>query len=300
MKKLIGYLSSELGIKDQILLEKDIILHKLLCMISDNGYLRENLVFKGGTCLIKCYLGYFRFSEDLDFTWIKQEEFKKKSQKEIRRLLSKKIIKIALILEGIAKGLNLDFKPVKSNKRYIELGGSNKFSTFKLWYKSETLNTEQFIKIQINFLELFLHSFKTCRAVSIVEGVKIKEFNFLFPEHSVLITKPSMECYDLKEILTEKFRAILTRRGIKTRDFIDLFLITKKKRIAITRFRGEILDKTKFMLRYDKYVQNLKGFNLGKFVLEEEKLMLIPLEDGFEKFLEEAHKLINSIAEELL
>lgn len=29
---------------------------------------KENLIFKGGTCLRKCYFSNYRFSEDLDFT----------------------------------------------------------------------------------------------------------------------------------------------------------------------------------------------------------------------------------------
>ena len=27
------------------------------------------LAFKGGTCLVKAYFGYYRFSEDIDLTW---------------------------------------------------------------------------------------------------------------------------------------------------------------------------------------------------------------------------------------
>ena len=38
--------------------------------------LKENLIFKGGTALKKCYFGNYRFSEDLDLTnnqllWLK-------------------------------------------------------------------------------------------------------------------------------------------------------------------------------------------------------------------------------------
>jgi len=44
----------------------------------------------------------------------------------------------------------LDFKCVKSNPSYVELGGSNKFCTFKLWFDSEFWE-HSFIKVQINF-----------------------------------------------------------------------------------------------------------------------------------------------------
>ncbi|MBW6474015.1 MAG: nucleotidyl transferase AbiEii/AbiGii toxin family protein [Anaerolineaceae bacterium] len=35
------------------------------------GDLDKNLVFKGGTCLRKCYFPDYRFSENLDFTAIR-------------------------------------------------------------------------------------------------------------------------------------------------------------------------------------------------------------------------------------
>lgn len=53
-------------------LEKDYILSLLLWGISQHSFLSEEWIFKGGTCLKKCYFGDYRFSEDLDFT-LKQE-----------------------------------------------------------------------------------------------------------------------------------------------------------------------------------------------------------------------------------
>lgn len=71
------------------LIEKDLILHQMLIDLSRNGFFSENFVFKGGTCLIKYYLGYYRFSEDIDFTWKDQKVFEAKSQKGNSRLLVK-------------------------------------------------------------------------------------------------------------------------------------------------------------------------------------------------------------------
>ena len=68
MLTVIDYLATETGIGDKSLIEKDLFLHLLLYELSKDRFFKENLVFKGGTCLIKCYLGYYRFSEDLDFT----------------------------------------------------------------------------------------------------------------------------------------------------------------------------------------------------------------------------------------
>lgn len=300
MIKLIDYLSDNLNIKRKELIEKDLILHWLLYEIEANEYFKNNFLFKGGTCLIKCYMGYYRFSEDLDFSWISQKEFEGKSHKEIRRLLSVKIGKLMSIFGDVAKKTGLDFKEDKSNKRYIEIGGSNKFATFKFWYKSDILNTGTFIKLQINFFELFLYPSKESKVNSIL-GPSSKEFEFLFPEDSVILAKnPVVKAYDIKEILIEKVRAILTRRGIKARDFIDVFLIIKEKNIDIESLRGDILAKTRFMLRYEKYIQNLRNFQLEKFVLgEEEKLMLKPIDKGFKKFMKNFHAFLVELADEL-
>lgn len=48
--------------------EKDYVLGWLLAGISANEALAKHWVFKGGTCLKKCYFETYRFSEDLDFT----------------------------------------------------------------------------------------------------------------------------------------------------------------------------------------------------------------------------------------
>jgi len=48
--------------------EKDYALGWLLAGISRHPELRESWIFKGGTCLKKCYFETYRFSEDLDFT----------------------------------------------------------------------------------------------------------------------------------------------------------------------------------------------------------------------------------------
>lgn len=48
--------------------EKDYVLNWLLLGIFSNDQLNKHWIFKGGTCLKKCYFKEYRFSEDLDFT----------------------------------------------------------------------------------------------------------------------------------------------------------------------------------------------------------------------------------------
>ena len=57
----------EWGLREDVV-EKDYILGWLLWGIGADEALATHWVFKGGTCLKKCYLETYRFSEDLDFT----------------------------------------------------------------------------------------------------------------------------------------------------------------------------------------------------------------------------------------
>ncbi|HEY7402150.1 MAG TPA: nucleotidyl transferase AbiEii/AbiGii toxin family protein [Candidatus Angelobacter sp.] len=55
------------------IVEKDYVLGWMLAGINAHDELAESWVFKGGTCLKKCYFETYRFSEDLDFT-LRNEE----------------------------------------------------------------------------------------------------------------------------------------------------------------------------------------------------------------------------------
>jgi predicted nucleotidyltransferase component of viral defense system len=59
--------ASEWGLTEEVV-EKDYVLGWLLWGIGSHPALGESWVFKGGTCLKKCFVETYRFSEDLDFT----------------------------------------------------------------------------------------------------------------------------------------------------------------------------------------------------------------------------------------
>jgi len=59
--------ASNLGLLPNVV-EKDYVLGWLLAGIFSHPALQSSWVFKGGTCLKKCYFETYRFSEDLDFT----------------------------------------------------------------------------------------------------------------------------------------------------------------------------------------------------------------------------------------
>ncbi|MDP2926282.1 MAG: nucleotidyl transferase AbiEii/AbiGii toxin family protein [Nanoarchaeota archaeon] len=299
-KELIDFISRRLNIARRDLIEKDIIISKILFNLSQNTDFFKNYTFKGGTCLIKCYFGYFRFSEDLDFTYLNQKEFANKSKTKIRVLISEKINKLGELIEIIAKQLDLDFKIEKENKRYVQFGGSNAFVTFKLWYNSQELGKETFVKIQVNHIEKLNYPIKELNAGYIVPKNLEKDFSFLVQEETEILLKPvKIKAYDLKEILIEKIRAILTRRGIKVRDFVDVFLITEKDKLNLNDFKKEILEKVNNMLKFEKYNQNIKNketqLNDDLILGEEEALMLTPIDKSFPKFLTEFNVFLKEI-----
>ncbi len=257
-------------IKRKDLIEKDFILHQALLDLSKSKFFSENFSFKGGTCLIKCYLGYLRFSEDIDFTWKDQEVFKGMSQKEIRRNLSSVINEVGEIFETIAEKRGWDFRCIKSNPDYVELGGGNKTVTLKVWYDSEILKRRTFFKVQINFVEK-IHFPILKRELSSLVDKEVKELRILFPEEYEEYSKRIMfDVYDVREILCEKVRSILTRRGVKARDFVDVYLISSKFGINLEDLKVEIMDKILFMLSL--YARYRRNFGEKKRLLESESI----------------------------
>lgn len=302
-KKFIDYIGNKLGIQRNDLIEKDILLQMLLEKLAKNKKFKDNFAFKGGTCLIKTYFGYLRFSEDLDFTYLNQRDFSGLSKAKLRKTISRKVNNLSKFIESITKELGLDFKAEKENKKYFEFGGSNVFLTLKIWYDSIVLDNPSFIKIQINFVEKLNYPIKEKPAIFILNNKNHKETEFLFPDYSYLIKPVKIKVYDIKEILIEKIRAILTRRSIKTRDFVDVFLIVKKEKLNLNDFKEQIIEKINDMLRFEKYTQNIKNkesqLSEESILSEENALILKPLNKSFPGFLKEFNIFLREIIKEL-
>lgn len=274
------------------LIEKDLILHQVLFVLSKNKFFHGNFAFKGGTCLAKCYLDYFRFSEDIDFTWKDQGVFEGKSQKEIRRYLSAVIDSIGEVFEEIAKVFELDFRCLKDDRNYVELTGGDKTCTFKVWFQSEVLGYRSFLKVQMNFVEKICYPFRDAQLKSLITETP-EELSFLYPEYGVYTQKIAFDVYDSREILAEKIRAILTRQGTKARDYLDVYLIEKQFGISLDDVYICVLEKSRFTLNlYERYRQNLEEkkqtilstpFNWG----EEKGLLLRQIDESdFYKFID--------------
>jgi predicted nucleotidyltransferase component of viral defense system len=81
-------------------------------------------LFKGGTCLIKGFLGYYRFSEDIDFTYKEQSDFEGLSGKKVRDELSTIIDKLGVLFEEIAELENPSLSVIKTIATSLKLEGA--------------------------------------------------------------------------------------------------------------------------------------------------------------------------------
>ena len=179
--------------------------------------------------------------------------------------------------------------------------------TFKLWHISETTKNKAFIKIQINFVEKLFFPYPKRKIRSLLTGKTLEELGRLFPQEYGEYSQPiDLGVYDVREILCEKIRSILTRRGVKTRDFIDVYLINKNLNINPEELEAVITEKTRFMLQlYEKYRRNIaekrnvlnrEGFAWG----EEKELLLIEIDTKeFYDFLDRFYPFLNRIMDGL-
>jgi hypothetical protein len=86
------------------------------------------------------------------------------------------------------------------------------------------------------------------------------ELKALYPEYKEYLRAISFDIYDLREILSEKVRALLTRRGTKARDFLDVYLIYKNYGIKPADVEECIVKKVNFALKlYVRFRHNLKA-----------------------------------------
>ena len=248
--KFLNLVKDKTDITALELIEKDLYLNILLSKLN-----LENYVFKGGTCLAKAYLNYFRFSEDLDFTFANQELWKGKSTNEIKKICKEKI---NLLGEQIEK-IGFDFKFDKKDAKYVMLGSNNKLVTFKVHYTSVLTGTPSFIKIQINFLEKIIFPYQIKELISLIKPPQFtEEDQIYFKEFLEFYKTTKIEVYNIKEIVAEKVRSLLTRKAIKSRDAIDLLFIYNSFNIKPQDLLNEITEKILFSINnYEKYRKNL-------------------------------------------
>tara|TARA_B100000508_G_C11458016_1_gene277736 strand:- start:1407 stop:2252 length:846 start_codon:yes stop_codon:yes gene_type:complete len=184
--------------------DKDYVLGHFLATIS--LHFKHVLIFKGGTCLRKCYFPGYRFSEDLDFTAKNADyELKKKDLNSISKKLEKTI------------GIRFSIGEIKAMKHQDVLKGYQ--VKIKYWGANHSINAAPpppdrwmtSIKLEVSIDEVML-----CDAI---------EKNIIHP-YSDELSHDKVFAYSLDEVVSEKLRALKQRSYTAPRDIYDLFTLT--------------------------------------------------------------------------
>lgn len=305
MIDLVDKIAELKGIQRKEMIEKDILLHLVLSDLSKETFFSENFLFKGGTCLIKNYIGYLRFSEDIDFTWKDQSMFAGETGGQVNRDLSGIIEKTGKILEKITSKRGLDFKWDKEDRDYVELISRGRVCTFKVWYDS-ILKDRKLLKVQINFVDSLCLRPRKGRLKSLVKG-KNPKLEGLFKEYSTYASDVPFEVYNAKEILSEKIRALMTRRAVKARDFVDIFFISKKLKIqpkdvekcVITKINYALEHYERFRRNFDEKKRLLEKGNLFDWGTEKSLLIAKFNDKEFDRFVDDFTRYLQKLVKKM-
>lgn len=308
MKQFYGGLRKASGSGVTDVIEKDYHLHRLLHRISLNPILRESLVFKGGTCLVKAYTGYYRFSEDIDFTRRQDEPWRLATKGRPGKVCSAEISKYLKEFREIARDLGLGFEGDKSkdlaHEGDVNVRGGGRMTDFWLRYRSEVLEVPVRIKIQINLDDLIEFPIQDLPLRSYVDGLDLEDLRLQYKEPcDEYCRRIILPCYDSREIFAEKCRAAMTRKVYKPRDILDIRVMERELGYSVDQYREHIVRKTKYMLKYSKYRENLQKMEFPDehaLTATEEKLLLRKIPGDFPAEAVRIHRQLMSLRDEIL
>ncbi|PCJ83286.1 MAG: hypothetical protein COA57_11650 [Flavobacteriales bacterium] len=202
---------------------KDYALGWLLRAISVHPQL-STWVFKGGTCLKKCYFETYRFSEDLDFTIPADQEIDVAS---IQKYLEEAVAEIEA-----NSGLTFPRAEWKIEE-----------------YKNPRGNTSYQVKIpfegpmQLQKKSLQRVKFDLTQDELLADDPTLRNLHHNYTD--ALEPAPQVLCYSINEILAEKTRALVERNG-RARDVYDVVNISRNFRSEISSQRTVELANAKF------------------------------------------------------
>lgn len=178
--------------------EKDYVLGWMLAGIYSHPALAESWIFKGGTCLKKCFFETYRFSEDLDFTLRDRAhldaDFLKQTFSEVGEWIYEQT--------GIAVPADKQDFDIFENKRgTISCQG-------KISYKGPVSSTHALPRIKLDL---------TADELVVLPPVRASVFH---PYSDAPETGIEALAYDYVEVFAEKFRALAERT--RPRDLYDV------------------------------------------------------------------------------
>ncbi len=218
-------LSTHLNLLNTIV-QKDYVIGWLLRGFSQHGVLSE-WIFKGGTCLKKCYFETYRFSEDLDFTVPAH-------QKIDVPFLETHLNEMA---EWVESNCGLTFpREVWKIEAYENTRGKMSYQV-KLPFSGPlglSKNQLQRVKLDITQDELLVSQ-------PVRRNLHHDYSDKTMPMSEVL-------CYSIEEVLAEKTRALFERSG-RARDVYDVVNISRHFRSEIDPDQVIHIAKEKFRFK---------------------------------------------------
>lgn len=184
---------SEWGLTEEVV-EKDYVLGWLLAGIGADPRLGTYWVFKGGTCLKKCFVETYRFSEDLDFTVLADGPL---TPGDLLPVLSE-------VLDRIEQetGISLLGKPP-----VIRLRPDERSAEGRIYYRGPRgAPGEAKVKLDLTYEE------------TVVEPPLPRKI--AHPYEDGLPEGASVQCYSFAEVFAEKLRALVQRT--RPRDLYDV------------------------------------------------------------------------------
>lgn len=183
---------TEWGLTEEVV-EKDYVLGWLLWGIGTDPVLSHQWVFKGGTCLKKCYIETYRFSEDLDFTVLPNGPFR---PDEVEPLLLR-------ILPRITAESGIDFSPPPR----LRLRPNGTSTEGRVYYTGPRRTPQPArVKLDISSEEL------------VVRPPVLQAIAHPYPD--AFPSGGTIRCYSFDELFAEKIRA-MAQRG-RPRDLYDI------------------------------------------------------------------------------
>lgn len=212
-KKDILKYANEQGVPPDTI-DKDWVLGNFLKVLFSREWAKQNLVFKGGTCLKKCYFQNYRFSEDIDLTVVNQEFIFTKEH----------LTEVCGELESKFDIPNRIMKLDKVEYNDLHVGWDAEIC---YWGANHNPNdTPVFRNVCHTKIILEIRSFE--KIIFPIEYKMLLDPYLINTTHQV-----SIPCYSIEEILSEKLRAILQRNRGEARDFFDIWYISEYYTAAI-------------------------------------------------------------------
>jgi len=205
--------AAEWGLSAEVV-EKDYVLGWLLAAISENSECSSKWVFKGGTCLKKCFFETYRFSEDLDFTLLPDAKY----EAEAIRMILADIGARAFELSGVQFREPI-VKP-RQNKQ-----GQQTFEG-RIYYQGPR-QAPNWPKV----------SFDLSRHEQVFPPFDRLRIYHAFPD--TLPEGALVQTYSFPELLGEKLRALVERT--RPRDLYDVVFILENRREEIDLDRSREL-----------------------------------------------------------